>query len=196
MEIEHLPIAGDTDGRQFNELASLFDAPAYVRRGRAVEQELQFVVARCEQQRQEWLMMPRLQLGRLQALAGEWSGLSRHLADAEQVTVLESLWAMLQPKLRVPLEPTTSARKLRRALAELIESLERFNARWQGYLGKVDVRRVNELREDYNRYYVLEKACALRSDRLARLGYSPTTPLDLAELQRHLPLLPVPRVAS
>ena len=57
-------------------------------------------------------------------------------------------------------------------------------------------RAVNDKRDGYNRYYVLEKACALRSDTLARLGFSPLPPMDLAELRAHLPPLPVPRLAG
>lgn len=53
--------------------------------------------------------------------------------------------------------PTTSSRALRRALRELTESIERFNQRWQEFLQGVDVSHVNELRDGYNRWYVLEK---------------------------------------
>lgn len=140
--------------------------------------------------------MVRLNLGILQALAGQWLTLRPLLADDEQLRVLQTLHDELTPSLRVPVEPTLIQRKLRRALVTLKESLERFNRAWRDYLQQVDLNRVNELREGYNRWYLLEKECALRSPRLARLGFHPLEPFTLDELTRRLPLLPVPRLAS
>jgi hypothetical protein len=184
------------EGIDMRLLGGLFDAPAYVRRARNVEQALQHLIARAMAVREEWLGMARLRLGVLRALAGEWSVLRPWLADDEQLRVLESLHEQLSPKLRLPPEPTRSPRKLRRALAELVESLRRFNARWADYLGKIDVAVVNELREGYNRYYLLEKACAVRNEAVVRAGFAPLPPLDLAELRRHLPELPVPQMTK
>jgi hypothetical protein len=181
------------EARELNELLGLFDAPAYIRRARGVEQALEYLLGQARRQREDWLGMVRLRLGVLHALAGDWSVLRPWLADDEQVRVLEALRAELKPRLRLPPAPTRSPRALRRALRELLESLERFNTRWAHYLRTVDVSYVNELREGYNRYYVLEKSCALRNDLLARRGFEPRPPLDLAELEGHLPPLPVPR---
>src|SRR5688500_4232366 len=103
----------DDDGIDMQMLAGLFDAPAYVRRAR-----------------DEWLSMARLRVGLLHALAGDWQAVRPWLADDEQLGVLEQLHKELSPKLRLPPEPTRSPRALRRALQELIESLQRFNARW------------------------------------------------------------------
>lgn len=194
--MDGVPLGRDPDRRFENEIAGLFDAPAYIRRARGVDAALEQLLGRARVQRDEWLEMPRLRLGQLQALAGAWSALVAHLADRTQLEVLVSLEETLQPQLRLPLAPTTSARVLVAALDELIGSLERFNARWHDYLAKIDVTAVNRLRDGYNRYYVLEKACALRSDLLARQGFRPLPPLDVAELYRHLPLLPVPRRAG
>ncbi|HVS34068.1 MAG TPA: hypothetical protein VMS17_00705, partial [Gemmataceae bacterium] len=55
----------------------------------------------------------------------------------------------------------------------------------------VDVHRVNDLRDGYNRYYLLEKECALRSPRLARQGYRPLAPLTVQELEALMPPLPM-----
>jgi hypothetical protein len=191
--VDNAPLGGDFDRREMNELLGLFDAPAFVRRARGVEEAFQLVLLRGRQRRDEWLAMPRLRLGQLHALAGGWPALRPLLADDGQVQVLERLWEALSPRLRAPLRQTTSVRALRRALAELVASLERFNRRWREYLGKVDVATINGLRDGYNRHYVLEKACALRSDVLARQGFTPLPPLTTDELERHLPPLPVPR---
>lgn len=184
-------------GREDNELHDLFvhfDLPAFVRRGREVEQAWEDLVARCRQQRDEWLAMARTYLGLLRGLAGSWDVLRPLLADADQLTLLERLHAVLSPALRVPVEPTTSARTLRRALRDLIASLERFNHRWETYLPTVDLTPVNALRAGYNRYYVLEKECALRSARLAREGFRRLEPLTAADLAGLLQPLPVPRL--
>jgi hypothetical protein len=190
--VDNVSLGSDADQREMNELLGLFDAPAYIRRARGVEQALDFVLLRGRQRRDEWLAMPRLRLGQLHALAGGWEAVRPLLADDEQVEVLERLREALSPRLRAPLGRTTSARVLRRALGELVASLERFNRRWREYLGKIDVALINELRDGYNRHYVVEKACALRSDLLARTGFAPLPPLTFEELERHLPLLPVP----
>jgi hypothetical protein len=193
--METVPFTGNANDREFAQVLSSFDAPAYIRRARGVEQALDFLVQKGRAQREEWLGMARLRLGWLHALAGDWFALRPFLADDEQLAVLELLRTTLNPRLRVPPQQTSSGRTLRRALRELVGSLERFNARWQAYLEKVDLAGVNEAREGYNRYYVIEKACALRSDRLARHGFAPLPPLTVAELAGHLPPLPVPRLA-
>jgi hypothetical protein len=116
------------------------------------------------------------------------------LADENQVAALRRLHEELAPRLRDAVEPTTSPRALRRALRELGESIERFNRLWREFLAGVDLGRVNGLREGYNRYYLLEKECALRSPRLARQGYRPLPPLTREDLESLMPPLPAPRV--
>jgi len=171
-----------------------YDAPAYARRARRVEEALEQLLGRCRQQREEWLMMVRLHLGTLHGLAGGWDGLRPYLAGDEQTKVLQHLHETLQPRLQVAITPTSSARRLAAALRDLVFSLERFNRRWQDFLESVDLTPVNELRDGYNRYYLLEKECAMRSARLARQGYAPLLPLTLQSLLDLLPPLPVPRI--
>lgn len=186
-------------GREEDEHQDLFvryGLPAYVRRGLEVEQALADLVLRCRQQRDEWLQMARTHLGLLHGLAGGWDALRPLLADADQLALLERLHTELAPKLRAPVEPTTSARVLRRALRDVIASLERFNRRWQAFLPTVDLTAINGLRADYNRYYVLEKECALGSARLAREGFHRLEPLTAADLTGLLPPLPVPRLRA
>ena len=168
-------------------------APAYIRRAQGVRQALDALVAACRRQREEWLGMARLRLGMLHALAGgDWSALRPFLAEGQEA-VLEALRVELAPRLRTTIEPTTSARVLRRALRELLESLERFNRRWAEHLARQDLRPVNEAREGYNKYYLLEKECAVRSPALARRHFEPLPPLTLADLEALVPPLPVPR---
>lgn len=193
--MDDIPILGrDDDSRMFSRLLTQFDAPAYIRRARAVQAALDQLLDRCRRQRAEWLKMVRLRVGMLHALSCDWDALRPLLADDEQLDILRYQLAALAAPLRAPIEPTTSARSLRRALRELNESLEQFNAHWRKYLANVNLASVNELRDGYNRYYVLEKECAVRSARVARQGFVRLEPLTIEELSAEFPLLPVPRL--
>jgi hypothetical protein len=183
------------EGRELQELMSFFDAPAYVRRARRVEATLAELLDRCRRQRHEWLQIVRIHLGRLAALAGAWETLRPYVADDAQLQVLRDLHDELQPRLRAPVEPTTSGHALRAALRELVESLQRFNGRWEPYLAEVDLGPVNAVRDGYNRYYLLEKECALRFAPGARRGFRPLEPFTRDELVALLPPLPIPRLA-
>jgi hypothetical protein len=185
------PILGRDDGSQeAKEFMTQYDAPAYVRRARQVEEAYQDLLRRCRHQRDQWLVLVRLRLGTLHALALHWERLRPWLADESHIAALERLHAELAPRLRLSVEPTSSDREIRRALRELKESIDYFNARWRSYLPSVDLGAVNELRDGYNRYYVLEKECAVRSARVARQGFVRLEPLTTADLDALLPLLP------
>jgi hypothetical protein len=179
----------------FNEVMALYGAPAYVRRARNMEMAWEALVERHRRRRREDLAIPSMLLAVLRALAGEWKALRPWLADDTQPAVLESLEVELRPTLRQPLQATRAGRKLRRALRELVDSLERFNHRWTRVLQEADFGAVNELRAGYNRFYVLEKECVVRSPHVARLGFKPVSPASVADLAAVLPPLPVPRLS-
>jgi hypothetical protein len=192
--VSDIPIPSREDGRQaFNEVLAQYDGPAYLRRARRVQGAYDELLHQCRRQRDEWLMMVRIYLGTLRALAGDWSALGPHLADLGQTRLLEQLHTDLDPRLRAPVEPTRSARALRQALGELVESVERFNRRWVEYVRGLDLDALNADRADYNRYYLLEKECIVRSPHIARQGYRPLDPLTPDDLLAVLPPLPVPR---
>src|SRR5262249_689034 len=111
----------------------------------------------------------------LHALAG-WDRLTEALSG-EHLMALQQLFDELQPRLRLPLEATTSGWVLRGAAAELVESIERFNERWTQFLAKVDLGAVNRARDAYNRYFVLEKECAFGSASAARRDFQRLAPL-------------------
>jgi hypothetical protein len=171
-----------------------FDGPAFVRRALRVREALEHLLERCRQERDQRLTMPRLRLGVLRALAGDWHRLGPLLANENQIGLLKELEKELAPRLRVPVEPTSAEQKLRRALQDLQESLEYFNGQWITYLAKVDRTGVNEAREGYNRYYLLEKECAMGSPRLARQGFQRMAPFTLDDLISLLPTLFVPEL--
>jgi hypothetical protein len=190
---DNRPTDGD-ENRTANQLVAHYDAPAFVRRAQRVQGLFEQILASCRKQRDEWLEMVRIRLGLLHALAGDWAALSPLLADDGQLEALRELHTALAPQLRSVVEPTTSARALRQALAELNESIERFNHRWHVFLAQVDLTALNAGREGYNRYYLLEKECALRSPNLARQGFRRLEPFSHAELAALLPPLSVPRL--
>jgi len=180
--------------RLFDEVLGRYGEPAYVRRGRAVEHAFQAVLDLCRARRNEMLRMVRTRLGVLFALAGGRAALVQLLHDEQHARALEQLHAELSPTLLVPIEPTTSRRAVLLALRELTESIERFNRRWREYLPTVDLSRVNELRTNFNRYYLLEKECATHSASVARQGFRPLESLSTDDLARHLPPLPLPQL--
>jgi hypothetical protein len=193
--VDDVPILGRGDEHHLlKTFEAQYDAPAYIRRARQVEDAWETLLHRCRRQRDEWLPMVRTRLGLVRGLAGDWAALRPWLADDEQVALLRHLEEVLQPRLRAAVEPTSSGRALRRALRELTESLERFNGRWQAFLPVIDLTHVNGLRDGYNRYYLLEKECAVRSARVARQGFRRLEPLTTEVLAAVLPALPVPRL--
>jgi hypothetical protein len=193
--VDDVPILGRGDEHNLlRQFEAQYGAPAYIRRARQVENAWEQLLHRCRLQRDEWLLMVRIRLGLLQGLAGDWAALLPLLADEEQLGVLRYLEAEVQPRLRAPVEPTSWTWTLRRGLRELNASLERFNERWRNFLPEVDLTVVNELRDGYNRYYLLEKECAVRSARVARQGYHPLEPATTADVVAALPPLPVPRL--
>src|SRR5947209_2343044 len=181
--------AGADERRLANYLLGRFAAPAYARRARQVEDAYADLLDACRRQRDEWLEPVRWLLGELRDAAGSWPGLRPVLADDDQVRVLEQLAALTNLPDRPPAAPGPRWRQ-RRRLAELGQSLERFNRRWAQFLGQVDLSAVNALRDGYNRFYVLEKECAVHSAVVARQGFRPLAPLSAADLAAQLPPLP------
>ncbi len=195
--VSEMPIPSRDEGQHFfNEVVAQFDGPAYLRRARRVQGAYLALLDEGRRQRGEWLAMCRIRLGTLRALAGDWPALAPHLAGEGELRKLDELWLLLEPRLRVPVEPTLSARTLREALRELSDSLQRFNRRWIEHVHRLDLTTVNALRADYNRYYLLEKECAVRSPLIARQGYQPLEPLTAAAVLAVLPPLPVPRTRA
>lgn len=195
--MEEIPILSRDDGSDIvKQFISIYDAPAYMRRERQVHAEYEQLLHRCRTQRDEWLKMVRVRLGLLHGLAGDWDVLKPLLEDEQEVDVLRELFTSLSPRLLGPVETITSTRVLRRALQELVESIEHFNHRWLEFLPSVSIDRVNELRQNYNKYYLIEKECAFRSPRLARQGFQRMEPLRREDLWGLFPVLGVPRVKS
>lgn len=170
----------------------LMDGPAFVRRAREVEAAWNSLIDGCARERARLLEMPRLRLARLFALMPsnlDPSSLWSRPGDAEYLRRLQQEW---QPQLRSRVKPKRTAAELQRAVAELGSSFARFNRLWIKVLNELDLSHINRLRENYNRHFLLEKECALRSTRVAREGFQPLEPLTVQRLLTELPLLEVP----
>jgi hypothetical protein len=190
---ERIDLRYDPELRIRMQVAAQYDAPAYVRRARRVEDASEELLDRCRRQRVELLEGVRLHLGALRA--GSWDAVRPFLADAEQVAVLDRLHAEAGDPT-YPMTGPTDPRGLRRALRALAQSVERFNRRWLAFLGELDLTEINALLDGYNRYYLLEKECALGSSRLYTRTFRRLEPVTAGELLARLPPLPVPRAAG
>lgn len=194
--MDEVPIAGHEENWLFKKFLIQYDAPAFARRARDVEHALTALLDRCRSKRAEMLDIVALRLATLSALVGgDWSTLRPLVADDAQLSLLRDMARELKRELRLPIEPTGSRGHWRRALEELCDSLQRFNRRWLEHLERLDLSALNELRDKYNRYYVLEKEFAVRSARVARQGFVPLPPLRSDDITKALPPLPVPRLA-
>jgi hypothetical protein len=185
-------IPNNEDRKKVQYLLGSYGAPAFVRRGRQVEEAYETLLAALRLEREKLLAMVRLRIGQAFALAGDPERLRPLLREPEQLDLLVELHRELHPTLRVAVEPTSSLRILRQGLRDLIDSLERFDRRWNAHLVGVDLIPINKLREGYNRHYVVEKECVVGSARLAREGFVRLPPLTVADLRREFPALAIP----
>ena len=192
--VDELAILGKEEDSIFKQFLVSYDVPAFIRRARQTEAAWEDLLNRCRRQREEWLVLVRQRLGALQVMAGDLSRLLPWLRNEAQLAVLVSLIETLKPAPSRCAVFTSFSRPLRGALRELVESLERFNRKWSEFLGTLDLGTVNEQRDAYNRYYVLEKECAVRSPRLARQGFQPLPPVTSEEVRDLFPPLDVPEL--
>ncbi len=181
--------------REFLELLGQFDDPAFVRRARQVEAAERGLVASCRAARDELLTFAKMRLAFVGAFVDrEWSRLGPLLLDASDGEYLGGLYDEWRPVLRSRVEPTGNARKIRGALRELAASFDAFNRKWSEFVAGADLSDVNQARDGYNKFYVIEKACAFQSERIAKHGFQPLPPFSTDDLLAELPLLRVPGI--
>jgi len=171
---------------EMNELLSMFDLPAFARRGQDLEYGLKRIDLRCQRERHAMLEMVRVRLR-------QWAGAvtSDRSSDLIFNDPLAPLWPLCGAEPPVWGTTPASARKQRAIANDLIASTSRFNQRWSRFLNELDFGHINRMIEQYNRYYLLEKECILGSARLAARFYTPFVPLSRDSLLESHPLLPV-----
>jgi hypothetical protein len=187
-------MSGNKDPFSEDEMLLAFDAPAFVRRAMQVEAAWEALLAVCRRERDRLLEMPRMRLARFRALNQSRPPGTGQFCLASDLAYLEALHQEWQPRLRSAVKPPRFKADVGRALAELSRSFLRFNRRWLAFVKELDLNSVNQLREGYNRHYLLEKECALRSARLAREGFVPLASVRIEDLLERFPLLRVPEM--
>jgi hypothetical protein len=183
---EPVPIPSHDDERQSAlTIVAQFGAPAFMRRANRVESVVSDLIDRLRVRRNEQLQGVRLHLRMLLEAAGSLDAARAFLSD-EQFTAYRALVADFGLTER---EPTgSSPRRLRGAVRELVESVVRFNRRWLECVAEADLSAVNAERDGYNRWYLLEKECAVGVIR-GRQGFRPLPPLTTADVLHALPPL-------
>ena len=177
---------------EIQQLLGLFDVPSFARRGLDLEGGLARLHSRCEAVRSAMLEMVRLRLRQWAAVAtgpDDW----RDTFDGP-VAPLWPLAGSVEPPRWTG--RAGNARRRRAAGRDLIASVERFNRRWSEFISRLDLDPVNARIDAYNRYYLLEKECALGSHRLAHRFFSHRAPIAHAELFERHPTLHTPRLSS
>ncbi|MGA7496841.1 MAG: hypothetical protein WBX00_08945 [Isosphaeraceae bacterium] len=176
---------------EIKELMGLFDVPAFARRGQDLEYSLKRIHARCLREREESLEMVRLRLR-------QWSRVATGPGDWSEVFAgpIDSLWQHAQHEPPVWAGRVAPARQKRTVARDLIASVQRFNVKWRRFLESLDLGPTNQVIDQYNKYYVLEKECVMGSARLASRHFTPVPHLSPEVLLRDYPMLPVPELLA
>src|SRR5436190_1632154 len=126
-----------------------FDAPAFVRRAREVEDAWSGLLETCCRERKRLLEMPRMRLARFFALAQLSRQTPLSICSDDELANLRGLHQEWKPQLRGAVKPARSATELERAKDDLRRSFRRFNERWSKYLDALDLGPINHLRDGY-----------------------------------------------
>jgi hypothetical protein len=188
---EPTPAVGGDIETDVKELLGLFDLPAFARRGQDLECAVRRIHDRCRTARAPLLEMVRLRLG-------QWSAAVTGPADSARVFAasIEPLWPLagaLPPRW----SGTLAALRRQQAIArDLHAAVVRFNRRWLQFLEHLKLEPTNRVIDDYNRYYLLEKECAVGSARVAARFFTPVSRLTKEGLLHDHPTLPVPELVT
>ena len=172
------------------QLLGQFDAPSYVRRGLEVEQSWRDLLGALGRVRRQSLEPLGRRMAWMKSRAGEWRRLAGD--DDRALEALAALEQMVPGILRYPPGRAWWIALPRLEYRRWNRDLEAFNEFWLKTVEMADLAPVNRRREAYNRWYLLEKECALGSARLAMAGYQPLVPLTCSDIIARLPCLPVP----
>ena len=173
-------------------LAEMGEEPAFINRARAPQIALDGLLKSCSVHRDERLEWTRRHFAALcLRTAGEWSRLQRYLATKDDVNLFAALECQLAPIGNAAPSVLASDQAL---LRQFIESAARFNQGWLNFVEGSVLDHVNELRENYNRYYPMEKACAFGRD-TANEDFKSLPLLGPTFLLKRFPLLLLPELA-
>jgi hypothetical protein len=171
------------------EMLGLFDVPAFARRGMELEGAIARLDERCRRERHARLDMVRMRLR-------QWAACASGPATADGVFAgpIDGLWPLADAPPPAWAGRDASRRRLRAVGRDLVASVERFNGRWSSFLDGLDLGPIGAMVERYNRYYLLEKECLMRSARLAAQHFEPRGTVTIEALRDRHPTLPVPEL--
>jgi hypothetical protein len=170
-------------------LAELGEEPAFVTRAKATEQGLERLLSACGQKYAELQEWPRRHFtGLRNRVRGDWGDLCELIVDDDASSIFDNLSSAL-PEL-APWDSPLFATS-RSLLKAFLESADRFNRKWELFLNDVDLETVNRVRDEYNRYYPIERAAALGTERV-NIGFRELPMLKRSFLAERFPLLQLP----
>jgi len=174
---------------EVKELLGLFDLPAFARRGQDLELTLKHLHDRCRLTRGRMLDMVRLRLR-------QWSRAVTGPADWPAVFIqsIEPLWPLSSADAPHWAASAAPVRRQRQIARDLSAAVLRFNRRWTQYLERQSLEPINNVIDQYNRYYVFEKECVMGSARLAAQHFTPEPQITTSMLLIDHPRLPVPEL--
>jgi len=173
---------------------ALGELPAYVRRARGVEEAIERFHEALAREREERLEITALKVRRLVDLGDE--ALAEHGGDLDRdaLAALVAELAEIEAYRRVRARPArTRPADVARAIREVRRSVVRFNEAWEAHLaGEEPYALVNERIDGYNRWYALERQCALRYVPVNRVSFAPIEPVTPERARARHPGLPCP----
>jgi hypothetical protein len=174
-------------------LLGLGDRPAYLRRGMSVEDAEVRVVRKCEIARDEMLYAVRLRLRFWNRLLHDRPRIRARVSEAASESAAD-----IGAKVFGPGEPSVSVAPpgwsifAGRHWRAFVTAVEEFNANWRRYLETMPLDDLYRVIDGYNRFYVLEKECAVRSARTALRGFVAKQKPTWKDFLERFPLLPIP----
>jgi hypothetical protein len=176
---------------EIKEILGLFDIPAFARRGLDLEYAVGRIHERCRHTRGELLEMVQLRLR-------QWTRVAT--GPDQWATVfggpIGELWPLSHSEPPVWAAQSAPLSHRQAVARDLVASLRRFNHRWQQFLQALNLEPANQVIDQYNAYYVLEKECVMGSARLASRHFAAVPRLSTALLLGEHPLLPVPELVG
>lgn len=180
-------------------LAEQGEEPAFVRRHRRLQESIRGLETHVLELRELELRVAKDLLGILgEKVAENWSKLSKYLVNPAESSVFEMIWSDLRIADDDRIHPYADQWlwSIHRTLRKFSDAVEVFNQRWESKLRCVKLEKVNQLIEQYNEYYPLEKSCAFGIEDIERLGFEPAEPICIGQLVEKFPKLHCPQLRS
>ena len=170
-------------------LAEMGENPAFIQRARAQENALNALLERCTASRAQLLEWPRRHYTILRKRIGDdWDRVSSITSHANAGPILAALSTALPVIDHARPSILSTDRSL---LRNFLDSAQRFNRAWNHFLDHAGLDEINRLRDDYNRFYPMEKSCAFGTESV-NAKFEPLPPLSRSYLETRFPLLNIP----